>query len=145
MAILEYIHHVAYVVADMDHAIRVLGEVFELEMIDRRICEGERSFEMATFRCGPTQIEVMRPISYPALQQFLHDHGPGLSHVAFAVKNLPEKIKKLQEKGIQIKEPGVFVARTGWTIANFDHDKSDLPFFQDPYHDDHLTEAEEKT
>lgn len=145
MAILEYVHHVAYVVDDLDDAIRVFRDIFELEMIDRHTCEGERSFEMATFRCGPTHIELMRPISYPALEQFLLDHGPGLSHVAFAVKNLPEKIKELQGKGVHIKDPGVFVARTGWTIANFDHNKSNLPYFRDPYHDDHLAEAEEKS
>jgi methylmalonyl-CoA/ethylmalonyl-CoA epimerase len=145
MAILEYIHHVAYVVDDLDHAIRVFRDLFELEMIGRQICEGERRFEMATFRCGPTFIELMRPISFPALEQFLRDHGPGLSHVAFAVKNLPEKIKKLQGKGIEIEDPGAFVAGTGWTIANFDHNKSDLPYFRDPYHNDHLAEAEEKS
>ena len=104
MAILEYVHHVAYVVDDLDDAIRVFRDVFELEMIDRHTCEGERSFEMAAFRCGPTHIELMRPISFPALEQFLLDHGPGLCHVAFAVKNLPEKKKNSANFVISLRD-----------------------------------------
>ncbi|MHC4597659.1 MAG: VOC family protein [Planctomycetota bacterium] len=136
----ECIHHVAYAVDDMDHAVRVFGEIFELEPTGRRVVEGERSFEMATFRCGPTIIELLRPIHHPPLARFLKDNGPGLSHVAFGVKDLPKRIEELRKKGVFIKEP--FVAGTGWTIANFDFDSSDLACFQDPYHADHVAEAD---
>jgi len=124
----EYIHHVAYVVNDMDDAVRIFRDTFELELSDRRVIEGERSVEMAAFRCGPTLIELLRPINHPALAQFLEDHGPGLHHVAFAVKDLPKRIKELKKKGAFIKEP--FVAGTGWRIAYFDLDNNDLALFQ---------------
>ncbi|MHC4778451.1 MAG: VOC family protein [Planctomycetota bacterium] len=136
----EYVHHVGYAVEDMDHAVRVFGETFELEPIERRVIEGEKSFEMATFRCGPTIIELLRPIRHPALERFLEDNGPGLNHVAFAVKDLPGRIEELERKGVAVQEP--FVAGTGWKIANFDLGRSDLPYFQDPYHSDHLAEAD---
>jgi catechol 2,3-dioxygenase-like lactoylglutathione lyase family enzyme len=32
----EYIHHVAYVVGDMDDAVRIFRDTFELELTDRR-------------------------------------------------------------------------------------------------------------
>ena len=137
----EHVHHVAYAVDDMDHAIGIFRDTFELELIDRRVVDGESSFEMATFRCGPTIIELQRPINYPALDRYLKDHGPGLTHVAFAVRHLPKRIEQLREKGVVIKDPGAFVAGTGWTIANFDLNHSDLPLFQSKYHDDHLAEA----
>jgi len=140
--VFEYVHHVAYGVADMDHAIGVFRDTFGLEMVERTVVEGERSFEMATFRCGRTLIELQRPINFPALTQFLKDHGPGLNHVAFAVKGLPERVVEFEAKGLVFKPPGAFVAGTGWTIANFDLDQCDLAYFKDPYHDDHLTEAE---
>lgn len=138
----EYIHHVAYTVEDMDGSIEVFRDIFELELVDRRIVEGKHSFEMATFRCGPTLIELQRPIDYPELEQYLKDHGPGLNHVAFAVRNLPERIERLEEKGVYTKKPGAFRAGTGWTIANFDLARSELPIFQSKYHDDHVAEAE---
>lgn len=137
----EYVHHVAYAVEDMGHAITMLRETFGLEMVERRVVEGPSVFEMATFRCGPTLIELQRPIDYPALSQFLKDNGPGLNHVAFAVEGLPERIVELQAKGVAFKEPGAFVAGTGWTIANFDLDACDLPYFHSRYHDDHLAEG----
>ena len=135
---LEHIHHIAYTVDDIEKAIIVFRDVFELEFVERRTTEGPRSFEMATFRVGPSFIELMQPINYPDLEKFLKDNGPGLNHVAFAVKNLDENIEKLREKGIYIKEPGAFIAGTGWKIANFDFEKCDLPYFESKYHDDHL-------
>lgn len=138
----EYVHHVAYAVEDMERAIAVFRDTFGLAMVDRRIVERPVSFEMVTFRCGPTLIELQRPIRYPELSQFLKDRGPGLNHVAFAVKGLPERIVELEAQGLAFKKPGAFVAGTGWTIANFDLEASNLPYFKSPYHDDHLAEAE---
>jgi methylmalonyl-CoA/ethylmalonyl-CoA epimerase len=136
----EYIHHVAYVVSDMDDAVRVFRDIFELELSQRRVIEGETSVEMAGFRCGPTIIEVLRPINHPALAQFLEEHGPGLHHVAFAMKNLPERIEELKEKEIFASEP--FVVGMGWKISYFDLEKSGLDLFNSCYHGDHLAEAD---
>jgi methylmalonyl-CoA/ethylmalonyl-CoA epimerase len=136
----EYIHHVAYVVSDMDDAVRVFRDTFELELSQRLVIEGETSVEMAGFRCGPTIIEVLRPINHPALAQFLEEHGPGLHHVAFAMKNLPERIEELKEKEIFASEP--FVVGMGWKISYFDLEKSGLDLFNSCYHGDHLAEAD---
>ena len=35
----EYIHHVAYVVSDMDEAVCIFRDAFELELSDRRVIE----------------------------------------------------------------------------------------------------------
>ncbi len=137
----EYVHHVAYAVDDMDRAVEIFRDSFELEMIDRRMSEGKPLFEMATFRCGQTIIELQRPIDYPELTQFIEDHGPGLTHVAFAVPDLPGQVEGLEKKGIFMKAPGAFTAGTGWTIANFDTKKSGLDIFASKYHDDHLADA----
>ena len=94
----DYIHHVAYVVADMEEAVRIFRDTFEIELSDRRVIEGNTTVEMAAFRCGPTLIEVLRPINHPALAQFLKQHGPGLHHVAFAMRDLSEGIEALKAR-----------------------------------------------
>lgn len=137
----EYIHHVAYAVDDMDDAVSVFRDIFELEPVDRRTVDGEPSFEMATFRCGPTLIELQRPINYPQLSAYLEDHGPGLTHVAFATRDLTKRIEALKDKGVFMKPPGAFIAGTGWKIANFDTTQSGLDLFESKYHDDHLADA----
>ena len=139
----EYIHHVAYVVSDMDDAVRTFRDTFGLALENRLVMEGEQSVEMATFRCGPTLIELLRPINHPALEQSLEDRGPGLHHVAFAMKDLPARIEELGEKGVFASEP--FIAPTGWSIAYFDLERSNLGLFQSCYHGDHLVEAEPQT
>jgi methylmalonyl-CoA/ethylmalonyl-CoA epimerase len=139
----EYIHHVAYVVSDMDDALRVFRDTFELELSDRHVIDGENSVEMAAFRCGPTLIEVLRPINHPLLAQFLKEHGPGLHHIGFAMRDLPKQVEALKEKGVFVKD--TFVAGTGWKIAYFDFEKSDLELFKSCYHGDHIAEADSHT
>jgi len=136
----EYIHHVAYVVSDMDDAIRIFRDTFELELTQHQVIEGETSFEMAGFRCGSTIIEVLRPINHPALAQFLEEHGPGLHHVAFAVKDLPKRIEELKEKETFVSNP--FIVGMGWKVAYFELEKSGLDLFKSCHHGDHLAEAE---
>ena len=138
----EHIHHVAYAISAMDEAIRLFRDTFELELTDRRVVEGERSYEIATFRCGPSVIELLRPIRHPELAQFLEEHGPGLHHVAFAVKDLPKRIDELNKKGAHLKEPGAFIAGPGWKIAYFDLENPDLALFHSQYHGDHLAQTD---
>lgn len=136
----DYIHHVAYVVSDMEEAISIFHDTFELELSDRKLIEGDTTVEMAAFRCGPTLIEVLCPVNHPALEQFLEEHGPGLHHVAFAMRDLPKRIEELKEKKVFASQP--FNAGTGWKIAYFDLEKSGLDLFKSCYHGDHLAEAD---
>lgn len=136
----DYIHHVAYVVSDMDEAVRIFRDTFELELSDRRVIEGETTVEMASFRCGPTLIEVLCPVNHPQLAKFLEEHGPGLHHIAFATRDLPKRIEELKEKKVFASQP--FYAGTGWQIAYFDLEKSNLDLFKSCYHGDHLAEAD---
>ena len=138
----EYVHHLAYVVADMEDALRVFGQTFELELSERRVIAGETSVEMATFCCGPTLIEVLRPIHHPALEQFLAEHGPGLHHAGFGMRDLSGRAAELQDKGVFLHGP--FVAGTGWKIAYFDFERSDLDLLKSCYHGDHLVEVAEE-
>jgi catechol 2,3-dioxygenase-like lactoylglutathione lyase family enzyme len=139
----EYIHHVAYVVSDMDDALRIFRGTFELQLSERRVIEGELSFEMATFHCGPTLIEILRPINHPALVAFLEKHGPGLHHVGFGMRDLPKRVEELKDTGVFLNGP--FVAGTGWTVAYFDFEKSDLDLLKSGHHGDHLTEIDSHT
>jgi methylmalonyl-CoA/ethylmalonyl-CoA epimerase len=136
---MEYVHHIAYVVGDMEDAVRTFGGKLKMELRDRRVVESGGSVEIATFHCGPTLIELIRPIDHPVLTQFLREHGPGLHHVAFAMRDLSKGIQELKARGVFAGEP--FVAPTGWKVAYFDFDKSGLSMFKNSYHGDHLAEA----
>ena len=135
----KYVHHSAYVVSDMEDAMHTFRDLFELQVDDHRVIEGETSVEMVTFRCGPTLIEILRPIHHPALSKFLEEHGPGLHHVAYAMEDLSNHIEKLNQKGVFTSE--IFKAGTDWNIAYFDLEKSHLEILKSSGHGDHLVQA----
>ena len=139
----EFVHHVAYAVDDMDKVISDFEKLFGLTLKERKTVSNGTTFEMATFQCGETIIEFQRPIDYPKLEKFLKERGPGLTHVAFGVKNLPEKMKELEKKGIDFTGDAA-IAPTGWLISNFSFNNNQLAYFDDPYHDDHLADADSK-
>ncbi|MAG13168.1 MAG: hypothetical protein CMN78_01080 [Spirochaetales bacterium] len=139
----EFVHHVAYAVDDMDKIINDFESLFGLELKERKTVSNGTTFEMATFQCGETIIEFQRPIDYPELEKFLKDRGPGLTHVGYGVRNLPEKMKELEKKGIKFNGDAA-TAPTGWLISNFSFEDGQLAYFDDPYHDDHLADADSK-
>lgn len=137
----EFVHHVAYAVSDMDKVIDDFERLFGLTLKERKTVSNGTTFEMATFQCGETIIEFQRPIDYPKLEKFLEERGPGLTHIAFGVRDLPAKMEELKKRGVEFQGDAA-VAPTGWLISNFSFDNGELKYFDDPYHDDHLADAD---
>jgi len=115
------VHHVAYVVKDMDEAISFWEKAFGLELLRREELEAG-GFEMAVFRAGEVNIELMRPMEEGTdLARFVEETGGGLHHVAWAVKDLDqEKADALRTRDIQPVQAGPVTAPTGWRVLNLD-------------------------
>lgn len=113
------VHHVAYVVPDMDKAIQFFAKSFDLKLVRREMLE---NFEMAEFRAGGVKLELMRPLRRESdLGQFLAQTGGGLHHVAYAVEDLNQEVADgLKERGLKTATPGPVVAPTGWKVLNLD-------------------------
>ncbi len=110
------VHHIAYVVADMDKAIRFVQDSMGLELRRR---ETLTEFEMAEFRVGQTIIELMRPVQADSqYTKFLKETGGGLNHVAFTTTDIQDQTKKMQRGGVGFHD--IFVAETGWYVTNVD-------------------------
>ncbi len=113
------VHHVAYVVRDMDEAVAFWEKAFGLKLVRREKLEAG-GFEIAIFRAGEVNIELMRPFQEGTdLARFLEETGGGLHHVAWAVKELDqEKADALRAKGIELVQSGPRIAPTGWKVLN---------------------------
>src|SRR5215207_8250936 len=93
------LHHVAFVVADLDLALegqRRIGfrdsERFTLE---------EQGVEVATLQAGASWIELIRPLDPEGtIARFLAKRGEGFHHVAYAVPDLEAALRTLQEAGV---------------------------------------------
>ena len=79
------IHHVAYVVADIDAALDRLGATFGLTPAVREVME-EQGVEAVLCGAAGGAVELIRPLDPEgAIARFLDSRGEGLHHVAFEV------------------------------------------------------------
>jgi catechol 2,3-dioxygenase-like lactoylglutathione lyase family enzyme len=70
---------------------------------------------MAFFSVGPgVQLEIIQPNGVESCwQDFLDQHGEGLHHIAFGVKNMDEKIKACEDFGLNCVQRGKYGSGTG--------------------------------
>jgi methylmalonyl-CoA/ethylmalonyl-CoA epimerase len=100
--VLGRIHHVAYVVADIDAALERLGATFGLRPALREVM-ADQGVEAAL--CGPAgaAVELIRPLDADgAIARFLDARGEGLHHVAFEVDDLDAALAGLRARGAEL-------------------------------------------
>jgi methylmalonyl-CoA/ethylmalonyl-CoA epimerase len=100
--VLGRIHHVAYVVADIDAALERLGAPFGLRPALREVM-ADQGVEAAL--CGPAgaAVELIRPLDADgAIARFLDARGEGLHHVAFEVDDLDAALADLRARGAEL-------------------------------------------
>jgi catechol 2,3-dioxygenase-like lactoylglutathione lyase family enzyme len=70
----------------------------------------EANCQMAFFNIGPgLQLELIQPNGVESCwQDFLDQHGEGLHHIAFGVKNMDEKIRSCEEFGLNCVQRGKY-------------------------------------
>jgi methylmalonyl-CoA/ethylmalonyl-CoA epimerase len=100
--LLGRIHHVAYVVADIDVALARLEATLGLRSAIREVME-EQGVEAAL--CGPAggAVELIRPLDPEGpIALFLESRGEGLHHVAFEVDDLEATLADLRARGAEL-------------------------------------------
>jgi catechol 2,3-dioxygenase-like lactoylglutathione lyase family enzyme len=121
------IHHIGYVVPDLDRAIAFFTETLGLTL-DKRVDAPQMGLEIAAFRLGDgTQaMELMKPVTGSGpFADFLRANPNGaLHHVAYATgEPLVEAAGWLQRCGLALAATtagGPIDAPPGWRIVNVD-------------------------
>lgn len=110
------LHHVAFVVADLDIALE--GQrAFGFEQSERFTLE-EQGVEVATLPAGSSWIELIRPLDPEgAIARFLAKRGEGFHHVAYAVPDIDKALQHLREAGIRLIDASPRTGAHGWRIA----------------------------
>jgi methylmalonyl-CoA/ethylmalonyl-CoA epimerase len=94
----DRIDHVGIVVADIDSALRVYGETFELELVHREVMS-ELGLEIALVAVGESRIELLAPI---AEEGVLAGAKPGMHHVAYSVADIDAALERLRERDVEL-------------------------------------------
>ena len=116
------LHHVGYVVNDLDQAAasyRALG-----------FSEGERHeipeqhIVAMTFHAGTGWMELIQPTDPEGpIAAFMVKRGEGVHHVAFEVDDIEAKLAELKAAGVQLIDESPRTGAHGWQIA-FIHPKA---------------------
>ena len=121
----NYVHHVHYVVEDLDDMMAYFETNFGMkphEVIDHK----ERKIREALYKVGPTVIQMSQPLDAESGQgKFLKEHGSGVYHVAWAVDDLPKKAEALKAKGQRLRnESGITNSPLGYHTINILRDQT---------------------
>ena len=103
------IDHVGVAVEDLDAALALYGEGFEMELAHRETVESQ-GVEAVLLDVGEGHVELLRPLGPDtAVGKFLARSGPGLHHVAYAVDDIDATLPRLTAVGIRLidEEPRV--------------------------------------
>jgi methylmalonyl-CoA/ethylmalonyl-CoA epimerase len=116
---LKRVHHIDYVVRDLEQALEQMRRLFSLEPVTLKVLEGSR--KVALFEIGDLRLALVEPLDgqESLAGRWLREHGEGFFHIAFEVDNLDESVAQLEGKGVAFlekpKHPGL-----GWRVVTLD-------------------------
>lgn len=97
------IHHVGYVVADLDAGLAALGRAFPLTVTVREVMDEQGVEALMAESAGGGAIELIRPLDPEgAIARFLAARGEGFHHVAFAVPDVDAALADLAARGVEL-------------------------------------------
>ncbi|MBE0690978.1 MAG: VOC family protein [Anaerolineae bacterium] len=129
------IMQICVIVDDVERYARQYCEVFGLEMPKEYHVTAGYEETKATYKGSPTdarakiaswqfgqvQFELLEPIGGPsAWRDFLDEHGPGVHHIAFQVKDSNEVAASFAEHGFAISHQGLFTGLPGGMYTYLD-------------------------
>jgi methylmalonyl-CoA/ethylmalonyl-CoA epimerase len=103
------IDHIGVAVEDLEAAIALYGDSFEMEVAHRETV-AEQGVEAVLLDVGDGHVELLRPLGpETAVGKFLARKGPGLHHVAYAVADIDATLERISAAGLELidREPRV--------------------------------------
>lgn len=118
---LDRVHHLSFVVADLDAAIARFEAFLDVPLAERGPVHS-RAAEVAIFKLANVNIELVAPAATDSpLHEHLARNGEGFFHLAFGVDDVDAAYDALRNAGLPMKGPP-YRAYKDWRIAYFDDD-----------------------
>jgi len=96
------IDHIGVAVAELDGAIDLYRESFELTVAHREVVE-EQGVEAVLLDVGEGHVELLAPLgSDTPIGRFLEKKGAGLHHVAYQVADIDQTLVALKASGLKL-------------------------------------------
>lgn len=120
---ISHIEHLGIAVRSIEEALpyweNVLGlKCYNIEEV------ADQKVKTAFLKIGEVKIELLEPTSEEStIAKFLETRGPGIHHIAYAVKDIEGALAEVEEKGVRLIDKAPRKGAEGLTIA-FLHPKS---------------------
>ena len=96
------IDHIGVAVEDIDVALKLYAETFEMTVAHRETVEAQ-GVEAVLLDVGDGHVELMRPLAPDTpVGKFLARKGPKLHHVAYAVEDIDSTLAAIGAAGIEL-------------------------------------------
>lgn len=96
------IDHVGVAVEQLDEALELYRDSFQLELAHREVVE-EQGVEAVLLDVGENHVELLAPLGPDTpVGKFLAKNGPGLHHVAYQVDDIDSTLGALKEAGLRL-------------------------------------------
>ena len=127
---LNKVHHVTYVVENVDDMATYIERNFSLTPISRDEFD-DRGFKSILYRIGETLVDFFEPLrdDTPMARQ-LQATGPGVMHVAWGVDGIDAIFADLKAKGNDLRGDGPSVSPFGYQTLNIETASSHGIHFQ---------------
>lgn len=99
------IHHIAFVVEDIESAMERFEANYDMELESRDQLSGAFSMDVALYHAGDNIVELIEPLEEEGwTYEYLQENGEGWFHIAFEVEDIRESMQELEERGIRVKD-----------------------------------------
>ncbi|KXX67011.1 MULTISPECIES: methylmalonyl-CoA epimerase [unclassified Flammeovirga] len=120
---ISHIEHIGVAVENLEESIKYYEEVLGLKCYAIEEVE-EQKVKTAFFKVGDTKIELLESTSEDGpIGKFVAKKGPGMHHLAFAVKDIEKNLEDAEGKGVRLLDKTPRKGAEGLDIA-FLHPKS---------------------
>jgi methylmalonyl-CoA/ethylmalonyl-CoA epimerase len=98
----EAVDHVGVAVEDLDAAIELYSERFEMPLQHRETVS-DQGVEAALLGVGDSHVELLLPLGYDTpIARFLAKRGPGLHHTAYRCADVGVALEQCRARGLRL-------------------------------------------
>lgn len=117
------IDHIGVAVEDIDAAIKLYSEQFEMAIQYRETVE-EQGVEAVLLEVGDGHVELLRPLGPDTpVGKFIENRGVGMHHVAYRVEDVAAELARFKALGLELIDETPRIGIRNSTVA-FLHPKS---------------------
>lgn len=124
MSVLKCIHHVNFIVDDLESSVAAYQTTLGLGPFEFEDLEA-RDVATARVRIGDAWIVLVSPRSKDSpVGQYLETHGEGFFLMSFGVDNLDQAMAELTRQGASAADAKTRTGILGWQVADLDTEES---------------------